>query len=414
MGDGTPQALIPMLTGKTELELPDTRKRLEGTHNVDVYPFIWKDYKNVGYVTAFFEDLPDQGTFTYRLNGFEEAPADHYMRPYFMASAKQNGWPKYCAGETPNHKVMFNMVRDFFSVYQSKPKFLFGFHGELSHDDYNLIGVADQDLAALLGEMNESGALNNTVLVIMADHGHRFADVRNTIQGKQEERLPFFSFTFPPWFKKNYPHLYKNFKLNEDKLVTPFDIYETLKDIIDLKHTGVADINQRAVSLFSKIPEERSCAHAYIEPHWCACLDWKHIDLSNPIVHRLGEVLVHTINNFTNVHRDICEKLSLSNIIWAMKLAPNEMLLKFSRNADIDGFVADLSATMDIKTDLYQIKALFMPGKSLFEASIKHYRQSDKMELKISDISRTNMYGRQARCVEKTLPFLRKYCFCKN
>lgn len=114
------------------------------------------------------------------------------------------------------------------------------------------------------------------------------------------------------------------------------------------------------------------------------------------------------------MHRDICEKLSLSNIIWAMKLAPNEMLLKFSRNADIDGFVADLSATMDIKTDLYQIKALFMPGKSLFEASIKHYRQSDKMELKISDISRTNMYGRQARCVEKTLPFLRKYCFCKN
>lgn len=28
VGDGTPQALIPILTGKIELELPDTRKRM--------------------------------------------------------------------------------------------------------------------------------------------------------------------------------------------------------------------------------------------------------------------------------------------------------------------------------------------------------------------------------------------------
>lgn len=61
----------------------------------------------------------------------------------------------------------------FFTVYKTKPKFLFGFHGELSHDDYNLVGVADDDLLELLKELNESKALNNTILIIMADHGHR-------------------------------------------------------------------------------------------------------------------------------------------------------------------------------------------------------------------------------------------------
>lgn len=61
----------------------------------------------------------------------------------------------------------------FFSVYKSKPKFLFGFHGELSHDSYNLIGVADNDLLGLLKSLHSSGALNNTLLVLMADHGHR-------------------------------------------------------------------------------------------------------------------------------------------------------------------------------------------------------------------------------------------------
>lgn len=71
IGDGTPQALIPILTGKTELELPDTRKRLKNTHYVNSYPLIWDEYKKAGYVTAFFEDVPNIGTFTYRLNGFK-------------------------------------------------------------------------------------------------------------------------------------------------------------------------------------------------------------------------------------------------------------------------------------------------------------------------------------------------------
>lgn len=71
MGDGTPQALIPLLTGNTELELPDTRKRIRNSKFVNVYPFIWNDYKEAGYVTGFFEDVPELSTFTYRLNGFQ-------------------------------------------------------------------------------------------------------------------------------------------------------------------------------------------------------------------------------------------------------------------------------------------------------------------------------------------------------
>lgn len=58
-------------------------------------------------------------------------------------------------------------------MYQTKPKFLFAFHGELSHDDYNLIGVADDDTLNMLSELDNSGALNNTLLILMADHGHR-------------------------------------------------------------------------------------------------------------------------------------------------------------------------------------------------------------------------------------------------
>lgn len=95
-------------------------------------------------------------------------------------------------------------------------------------------------------------------------------------------------------------------------------------------------------------------------------------------------------------------------------MAPNEKLIKFKKNADLDGFVADLSAKMGVKSDLYQIKLIVAPGDSKFEASVTHWLAQDRMEVKMSDISRINMYGNQARCVENKFPHLRKYCYCKD
>lgn len=60
----------------------------------------------------------------------------------------------------------------------------------------------------------------------------RFAEVRNTLQGKLEERLPFFSFIFPEAFKKRYSKEYSQFKNNLHRLVTPFDVHETFLDIL--------------------------------------------------------------------------------------------------------------------------------------------------------------------------------------
>lgn len=57
VGDGTPQAYIPFLTGKTEEELPLTRKRYAKAKFVDeVYPFIWNNFSDAGYATLYGED----------------------------------------------------------------------------------------------------------------------------------------------------------------------------------------------------------------------------------------------------------------------------------------------------------------------------------------------------------------------
>lgn len=69
---------------------------------------------------------------------------------------------------------MLNYVKDMFRVYEDKPKFMFAFHGELSHDYANKIAVAEHDLIEWLEWFQQSGYLNNTVMVFMSDHGQRY------------------------------------------------------------------------------------------------------------------------------------------------------------------------------------------------------------------------------------------------
>ncbi|CAA9996976.1 unnamed protein product [Nesidiocoris tenuis] len=69
--------------------------------------------------------------------------------------------------------VMLDYIRHLYRVYKDRPKFLFGFHGEISHDSYNLVGAADDDLRRWLEWLKTSDHLNNTILILMSDHGHR-------------------------------------------------------------------------------------------------------------------------------------------------------------------------------------------------------------------------------------------------
>ncbi|KAM3725858.1 UvrABC system protein [Dirofilaria immitis] len=46
------------------------------------------------------------------------------------------------------------------------------------HDDVNLVEVAEEDIMLSLKKLNESGAVGNALVIVMVDHGHRFAKFR--------------------------------------------------------------------------------------------------------------------------------------------------------------------------------------------------------------------------------------------
>jgi len=84
----------------------------------------------------------------------------------------------------------------------------------------------------------------------------------------------------------------------------------------------------------------------------------------------VGFVLV--LDRLTESHRNACAELQLERIQWAAKLVPSEGLLRFRKNADIDGFVADLSAHTVVTQEVYQLKVSTRPGGGLFEVSMKY------------------------------------------
>ena len=413
VGDGTPRALLPILCGKTELELPEARRGFKGAQFVDGYPWIWQDFKDIGYVTQWGEDNCRYGTFTMRLRGFKQQPVDHCMQPFCVKAEEQYKQHKpYCLGSLPRHTNMLNWISDFYNMYDKKTKFSFVFHSELTHDEYSAVKVVDDDLLRFLHNMEHKGYLNNTILVLMADHGPRIYEVRHTEQGKYEERMPYFSFQFPPWFESKYPEAMHNFRINIGRLTTPFDIHETFMDIIHYRGSRKGKVSERGISLFNEIPAERTCANAGVDTHWCACLKWHSVSLDDTKVLAAAKKLIDTINYTTKMFRKQCHLLKLENIRMASQYKPNANLLKFKRSIGPDARIPDLSGSLHTAEIFYQVTVQTSPSGALYEGTVKHYSKLGSFVVDIKQISRINKYGNQPHCVQDQHPHLRPYCYC--
>jgi hypothetical protein len=101
-------------------------------------------------------------------------------------------------------------------------------------------------------------------------------------QGKLEERLPMMSLVFPQWFRDRFPQYISNLRANVDRLSTPFDVHETLRDLLDTTRLdGPAGaggkLPPRGLSLLREIPKNRTCQAAGIDMHWCSCLQYHEV-----------------------------------------------------------------------------------------------------------------------------------------
>lgn len=389
------------------------------------------------------------GTFTYRMKGFNKQPTDLYLRPYYLRAWKKHFRRSgYCYAGSPRHEIMLNWTTEFFSTYKDVPKYSFNFYTEISHDDFNLVSIirleryfffqfikkiindlsvfkvqiADDDIVNWFNQLDKANTFDNTIAILMSDHGARFNEMRSTLQGKYEERLPFFSFILPKWFPDRFPNAYQHLKENaKTRLLTPFDIYSTLMTILTHFNKG-KDVDKfvdysnrklpRSLSIFEYIPLNRSCRDAYIDNHWCTCLQWTNLGENDEKVIEAGEKLVQFINEMNSNQTDECNQLTVKQITRAQKIEPEKDLLNFKKSADANGFVPDLSDRTKVENELYQIQLIANPSDAMYEATMHYNIIKEQFNLKESEISRINKYGDQDWCIHDSLPNLRKYCYC--
>ncbi|KAJ8984808.1 hypothetical protein NQ317_013005, partial [Molorchus minor] len=209
---------------------------------LDECPMIWYDFRRLGY----------------------NPPTDYYFKPYIEAAETLNVTFKdtmpYCAGPETEDQPYFGMF----------------WMNTFSHNYINSPSGMDEKVEQFFEDIHHGGILNSSVVILLSDHGIRFGNIRFTNQGWYEERLPVNFISIPPWFRSKYPSKYDNVKRNANKLVSTYDLYMTLQDMLKMSVRNYTVKPSRAcpscMSLFSEIPEDRSCQEAGIPEEWCTCL----------------------------------------------------------------------------------------------------------------------------------------------
>lgn len=88
IGDNTFPNLVAILTGRNVSQFRQSCMKSEEKDMFDNCPFIWKNFKNESYTTAYIEDCPSIGTFNFHKYGFMNSPTDYYSRPYLIGAQK--------------------------------------------------------------------------------------------------------------------------------------------------------------------------------------------------------------------------------------------------------------------------------------------------------------------------------------
>ncbi|XP_028406354.1 uncharacterized protein LOC114528834 isoform X2 [Dendronephthya gigantea] len=409
-GDGTVEQMAPMLTGRKFMEeLYEARPDRAKSRTVDDWPWIYKQLKEHGYITGYNEDGTHLGPFNWRLRGFSSPPTDFYPIPFFRRTKKLMKGGDQCVGAKNVNQYQYDYIRSFFKVFSKKLKFLLSFTAGYSHHELTRVQKLERDLLVLLKDLNASNVFDNTMFILMGDHGVRWGSVRETIQGKLEERMPFFSIAFPRWFKSKFPKIDENLRTNVNRLTTWYDVYATLRHM--LSYPDLPKDIKHGQSLFTEIPISRTCKDAFVPNFWCPCLRWSAVDTKHTHAQKAALVAIEWMNMLTgnnNSDASQCQVLTLKKVTSALLERPNDLVLRFKH--------VDLSYTPRYRPQnnppqtyfcRYQVQFVTAPNNATYVVQAKFYKKKFTINTKITRID--NDPGPQCTANAE----LRKYCACK-
>lgn len=351
--------------------------------------FIWNKFMAAGYVTAYGEDYLDlPNTFT-KYGGFRIRPTHHYMTPFFRLGEKRAGHIM-CLKRQPSATHMLNYIHEFARTYKRNRFFGSFWINSYSHDAKDNPSNLDKELSNWFMKLNGTGALRNTFVIFFSDHGIRFGDMKLPIESYYEERLPMLYVWVPNDFKKQQAQKYTNMLVNEHRLITPYDLYATLGDILKLTNSSVkrsiSDACPRCGGLFRLKSIHWTCADARVSENGCSCRTMNTVDNEATETQYSLKLASDFINNVTDAVNTVpcmaCKSLTLKAILR--------------------------SHAFHIKDRIYNVIAFEMSNNYRFEATIV-YRGNNARVLYLHTVT---AYNKKGNCVLD--PSDRPYCDCEK
>ena len=268
---------IPMFTG---VEFNSTYKMIS----------ILKNYKENGYITCNIQDVCHKELMkigplkNYRFIEFDHEYAAPSCDPNIYKSGydlfySENGIFKKCLYGKENFEYIIEYARQFWRGYKKNKRFLrivntyaHEYSGEKSK-------YTDKILYTFLKELYDSGQMENTILLIAADHGYvGLFGVYKILGAKDwyaEYPLPILIIIKSDNKNVSYENQFGEIQKNQQKLVTPFDIYYTLshnlfgnnyREKLKYKNLNLGE------SLFKYINHKKRTCSKYNIPKWhCRC-----------------------------------------------------------------------------------------------------------------------------------------------
>ena len=330
-----------------------------------------------------------------------EPPTDYYLRPYMLASekllkSKQRFGAKYCTGPELTVDRIFDYAVDFSKAFINVPSFGFFWTNGISHENMNGPSAIDGHFEAKLQDMENAGVFNDSLVIVLSDHGMRYGDIRTTFIGWYEERLPFIYIWIPEWFREQDPEAYKSLRINQNRLTSPYDLYETLRDIL-IRAGGQAIPSSgcpTCSTLLRPVPRTRGCNDAGIAPHWCTCAAFDPGSTTDNIVKEGAYQFIEHMENIVKKYKNkkgarLCAKPRLK------KIHRVEQVLDLDRNPD--GTVMELFYFLEVS-----------PGDGKFETTIR-YLGPGNYSIEDDQVSRINTYSHSAKCLDQGY---KQYCHC--
>ena len=231
-------------------------------------------YKNRGYITGQSLTYCGREVFDIDDGAIEKMEWDNY--DHEMVSLFCDGnysphnadhYPIFSGPNSVRLRCLYNKsilsysldyLNQFWTAYQNEPKFFRIGLTEAHEGTQEVIKYSDDELYNFFSDFEKRGYLKDTIIYIQSDHGLSMPGPYNGLEDYEYEAvLPAF-FMILPTNMKDYDIIRETVKHNQNSMLTPFTIYNSLYAIVNYFKYSYFD--QENDIFFYETPKSNECS----------------------------------------------------------------------------------------------------------------------------------------------------------